>query len=113
MGVVGARGPHTREDPSHPFEQGGVETSRRVVVVDDHELIRSGTKQILDDATGFNVVGEAEDRDGAPRVIAEAEPDVVLVGIRLPTVNGIDLAREIVAGFPRAKVLILSAYDDD
>jgi DNA-binding NarL/FixJ family response regulator len=84
-----------------------------VVVVDDHELIRSGTKQILDDATGFTVVGEAEDRDGALRVIAEVEPDVVLVDIRLPTVNGIDLAREIVAGFPRAKVLILSAYDDD
>jgi len=84
-----------------------------VVVVDDHELIRSGTKQILDAATGFTVVGEAEDRDGALRVIAELQPDVVLVDIRLPTVNGIDLAREIVAGYPRAKVLILSAYDDD
>jgi DNA-binding NarL/FixJ family response regulator len=113
MGVVGARGPHTREDPSPPDEQGGGDASRRVVVVDDHELIRSGTKQILDDATGFTVVGEAEDRDGALRVIAEVEPDVVLVDIRLPTVNGIDLAREIVAGFPRARVLILSAYDDD
>jgi DNA-binding NarL/FixJ family response regulator len=113
MGVVGARGPHARENAFRPDEQEDVETSRRVVVVDDHELIRSGTKQILDGATGFTVVGEAEDREGALRVIAEVLPDVVLVDIRLPTVNGIDLAREIVAGFPRAKVLILSAYDDD
>ena len=79
MGVVGARGPHTREDPSPPDDQGGADASRRVVVVDDHELIRSGTKRILDDATGFTVVGEAEDRDGALQVIAEMQPDVVLV----------------------------------
>src|SRR5580704_5046561 len=73
---------------------------RRVVVVDDHELLRAGTRRILDEATGFTVVGEAGDGGDALRVIAETSPDVVLVDIRLPNGNGIDLAREVVRDFP-------------
>jgi DNA-binding NarL/FixJ family response regulator len=87
--------------------------SRRVVVVDDHELLRTGTRRILDDASGFSVVGEAGDGDTALRVIADVRPDVVLVDIRLPTINGIDLARRIAADYPTTTVLILSAYDDE
>jgi DNA-binding NarL/FixJ family response regulator len=88
-------------------------TPRRVVVVDDHELLRAGTRRILDGSVGFSVVGEASDSDTALRVIAEDHPDVVLVDIRLPTTNGIDLARQIVAEHPDVTVLILSAYDDE
>ena len=87
--------------------------NRRVVVVDDHELLRAGTRRILDDATGFSVVGEAGDADSALRVIADAKPDVVLVDIRLPDRNGIELARQIGVDFPKTTVLILSAYDDE
>ena len=76
------------------------EQVRRVVVVDDHELLRAGTCRILDDSTGFTVVGEAGDGAEALRVIADAKPDVVLVDIRLPTGNGIDLSRQIVRDFP-------------
>ncbi len=86
---------------------------RRVVVVDDHELLRAGTRRILEGASGFSVVGEAGDGDAALRVIAEVRPDVVLVDIRLPTSNGIDLARRIASDFPGTTVLILSAYDDE
>jgi DNA-binding NarL/FixJ family response regulator len=86
---------------------------RRVVVVDDHELLRAGTRRILDDSTGFTVVGEAGDGSDALRVIADTNPDVVLVDIRLPTGNGIDLSRQIVSEFPTITVLILSAYDDE
>lgn len=86
---------------------------RRVVVVDDHELLRAGTRRILDDANGFCVVGEAGDSDVALKIIAEQEPDVVLVDIRLPTTNGIDLARQIVRDHPDTTILILSAYDDE
>lgn len=86
---------------------------RRVVVVDDHELLRAGTRRILDDATGFTVVGEAGDGGDALRVIADTKPDVVLVDIRLPTGNGIDLSLQIVSEFPTITVLILSAYDDE
>ena len=85
----------------------------RVVVVDDHELLRAGTRRILDEAKGFSVVGEAEDGEAALRVVAEVGPDVVLVDIRLPSMNGIDLARQILTEAPDVTVLILSAYDDE
>ncbi len=85
---------------------------RRVVVVDDHELLRAGTRRILDEAVGFTVVGEAADGDTALRVVGELRPDVVLVDIRLPNMNGIDLARRILHDHPDTTVLVLSAYDD-
>jgi DNA-binding NarL/FixJ family response regulator len=93
----------------HPSDQPPL----RVVVVDDHELLRAGTRRILDEARGFSVVGEAEDGAAALRVVDEVEPDVVLVDIRLPSMNGIDLARQIVSDRPGVTVLILSAYDDE
>src|SRR5271157_5032327 len=83
-------------EPAESTEPAGSETPRRVVVVDDHELLRAGTRRILEDASGFTVVGEAEDGDAALRVVAEVRPDVVLIDIRLPTMNGIDLARQII-----------------
>jgi DNA-binding NarL/FixJ family response regulator len=86
---------------------------RRVVVVDDHELLRAGTRRILDDADGFTVVGEADDGGAALSIVTETCPDVVLMDIRLPTVNGIDLARQIVEEHPGITVLVLSAYDDE
>ncbi len=86
---------------------------RRVVIVDDHELLRTGTRQILEAAPGFAVVGEAGDIDDALEVIDEHRPEVVLVDIRLPSGSGIDLARRIVREHPQATVLVLSAYDDD
>lgn len=85
---------------------------RRVVVVDDHELLRDGTRRILDEANGFTVVGEAADGKSALQVVEARRPDVVLVDIRLPDINGIDLARRILADHPETIVLILSAYDD-
>ena len=82
-------------------------------MVDDHELLRAGTRRILDDADGFTVVGEADDGRAALSVVTDTCPDVVLVDIRLPTVSGIDLARQIVEEHPGITVLILSAYDDE
>ncbi len=96
-----------------PLSPDEVPPVRTVVVVDDHELLRAGTRRILNDATGFSVVGEAGDGDTALRVIADTRPDVVLVDIRLPGKNGIELAGEISADFPGTTVLILSAYDDE
>jgi DNA-binding NarL/FixJ family response regulator len=90
----------------------GTDTPRRVLVVDDHELLRAGTRRILDEATGFSVVGEAADGHSALREIDSLRPDVVLVDIRLPDMNGIDLARRILQDHPDMAVLILSAYDD-
>ena len=84
----------------------------RTVVVDDHELLRAGTRQILEDATGFIVVGEAADAEAARMVVADTTPDLVIADIRLPGANGIDLARQLVHDHPELVVVILSAYDD-
>ena len=84
----------------------------RTVIVDDHELLRAGTRQILEDATGFTVVGEAADAESAREVVAATAPDLVIADIRLPTENGIDLAGHLVDDHPGLVVVILSAYDD-
>lgn len=84
----------------------------RTVIVDDHELLRAGTRQILEGADGFVVVGEAADAEAAYRVVADTRPDLVIADIRLPTTNGIDLARSLVHDHPGLVVVILSAYDD-
>jgi DNA-binding NarL/FixJ family response regulator len=85
----------------------------RVVIVDDHALLRAGTRQILDADARVAVVGEAADVAGAVATVADTEPHVVLVDIRLPDGNGIDLARRLVTEHPGTAVVILSAYDDD
>lgn len=89
------------------------EPTYRVVVVDDYELLRAGTRRILDEAEGLSVVGEANDGESALEVIDRFRPDVVLVDIRLPTINGIELAARVVRDHPSMTVLILSAYDDE
>ncbi len=90
----------------------GVPGPRRVVIVDDHELLRTGTRRIFEDAPGYEVVGEAADGEAALAVIDATAPHVALVDIRLPTMNGIELARLIGERHPGVVVIVLSAYDD-
>jgi two-component system, NarL family, response regulator DevR len=83
------------------------------VIVDDHELLRMGTRQILSEAEGMEVVAEAADAAEAIAVVDATQPDIVLIDIRLPDRNGIDVARLILERHPSIRVVILSAYDDD
>ena len=99
-----------RVAPTDPPSPGPV---LRTVIVDDHELLRAGTRGILDEADGFAVVGEAADADEARTVVADTAPDLVITDIRLPTSNGIDLAGHLVDEHPGLLVVILSAYDDE
>lgn len=85
----------------------------RTVIVDDHELLRAGTRGILDDAPGFVVVGEAADAETARQVVADTGPELVITDIRLPPDNGIDLAAQLLDRHPGLVVVILSAYDDE
>ncbi len=110
MSIVEPRGRDA--PPGHRAAASEHPAPHRVVVVDDHELLRAGTRRILDEATGFTVVGEAADGNTALRVVGDLKPDAVLVDIRLPDMNGIDLARQILRDHPDTTVLVLSAYDD-
>ena len=84
----------------------------RIVIVDDHEVLRAGTRQIISEAPDMAVVGEAADAASAVTVVRAERPDVVLLDIRLPDRNGIDLARQLTAELPDTAVIIISAYDD-
>lgn len=84
----------------------------RVVIVDDHEILRAGTRQVLDTAHDIDVVGEAVDGSTALAMVSELEPDVVLLDIRLPDNSGIDLAKEMALEHPDVRVVVLSAYDN-
>jgi DNA-binding NarL/FixJ family response regulator len=85
----------------------------RVLIVDDHEVLRAGTRQVLEASNDIAVVGEADDGAAALAVIDDLDPDVVLIDVRLPDRNGIDVCRQLTVTHPSVRVVILSAYDDD
>lgn len=84
----------------------------KVVLVDDHELIRVGIRSILKDHGGYEVVGEASDARQALRLVEQLRPDVVIMDIGMPGLNGVDGTQRIRKEFPETKVLILSMHLD-
>ncbi len=85
----------------------------RVLLADDQALVRSGFRMILDAEPGIEVVGEAADGAEAVVLAARERPDVILMDVRMPGVDGIEATRRIVAGHSAARVLILTTYDVD
>jgi two-component system response regulator DevR len=84
----------------------------RVLIVDDHEVVRAGLRTILSGAVGITVVGDAGSAEEAVRFAVAADPDVVLMDVRLPDGSGIDACREIRSVAPHIKVLMLTSYAD-
>ena len=85
----------------------------RLLLVDDQALIRTGFRMILEETGDIDIVGEAEDGDEAVRLTARLHPDVVLMDVRMPELDGIEATRQIVARDPAARVLILTTFDLD
>ena len=80
----------------------------RVMVVDDHEFVRSMMCELVDGTDDMQVVGEAPDGVQALPVVQETKPDVVLMDLSMPTMNGIDATREVTASMPDVRVIVLT-----
>lgn len=85
----------------------------RIVLVEDHVLVREGTKDMLNRQPDFQVVAEAGDGEEAINLVSELCPDIVIMDIELPKINGIEATKRIKASNPTISVLVLTAYDND
>jgi DNA-binding NarL/FixJ family response regulator len=85
----------------------------QIVLVDDQHLIRQGLKALLELEPDLQVVGEGENGQMAIALVASLQPDVVLMDIRMPVMDGVAATRAINQQFPNTKVLVLTTFDDD
>jgi len=84
----------------------------RVVIADDHQIVRQGFRALLE-KDGFEVVGEAEDGAEAVRLVKRESPDIALLDIAMPNLNGIDAAREIQRASPDTRTILLTMFSED
>ena len=85
----------------------------RVMLVEDHVLVRQGTRELLEREPDLRVVAEAGDGDEAIRLAEAHRPDVILMDVAIPKLNGLDATRRIKSVYPSVAILALTAYDDD
>jgi DNA-binding NarL/FixJ family response regulator len=85
----------------------------RILLADDHEVVRAGLRALLEEQSGWEVVAEAVDGRDAVEKATKLKPDVVVIDIAMPSLNGLEAVRQIVKTVPNAKVLVLTMYDSD
>jgi DNA-binding NarL/FixJ family response regulator len=85
----------------------------RVLICDDQDVVREGLRAILSTAPGIEVVGEASDGDEALKLVPQTQPNVVLMDLKMPGMNGVQATRAICNRYPDVRVLVLTTYDAD
>lgn len=85
----------------------------RILIADDHHVVRRGLRALLETAQGFSIVAEAADGQEAVQLTAEHEPDVVMLDISMPKMNGVEAARLIKRDHPRTRVVILTIHENE
>jgi DNA-binding NarL/FixJ family response regulator len=88
-------------------------TKIRVLLADDHHIVRAGVRQLIESASDLEVVAEAGDGEEAQALIQQHRPDVAVLDIQMPKASGIEVTRWVRSHLPEVGVLILTAYDDD
>ncbi len=84
-----------------------------ILLVDDHAVVRQGLRALLTQEADIEVVGEAENGRQAVQVAATTSPDIVVMDVAMPVMNGLEGTRQVLNRVPKAKVLVLSSYGDD
>lgn len=84
----------------------------KILLADDHKITRDGLKALLENQKNMTVIGEAENGRMAVRLAGELKPDVIVMDINMPELNGIEATRQIVAELPGTKIIALSMYSD-
>ena len=84
-----------------------------IVLIDDHKLFREGVKRILEFEKDFNVIAEGGDGSEAVNLVEQYNPDIVIMDINMPNINGVEATRELVDTFEDIRVIILSIHDDE
>ncbi len=84
----------------------------KILLADDHKIMRDGLKKLLEKHEQFQVVGEAEDGRGAVRLVRELKPDVVIMDVAMPDLNGIEATRQLIADRPDIKIVALSMHSE-
>lgn len=90
-----------------------IERTIKIILIDDHPLFREGVKRILEMEPNFEVVAEGDDGSEAVELVEQFRPDVVLLDINMPEVNGVEATRRLVQKVPGTKIIILSIHDDE
>src|SRR4029077_18672783 len=85
----------------------------RIIVADDHDIIRRGLKQLLTAHSGWEVVGEAKTGREAVSLAEQIKPDIVVMDLSMPDLNGLEAARRIRKALPRTEILILTLHFSD
>jgi len=88
------------------------QTTTRVVLAEDNEIVRRGIRRLLNRARDIEVIGEAKDGIEALRLVNDLLPDVLLLDVEMPRMNGIKVAQELEKVERKTRILVLSAYDD-